>query len=941
MPDVDEQLAGSMSTWHAAHQTLTVGLVVALASLNLNMPLASARQQTSALVWAMGRSTPRATLAAPAISETLAPWVRIGIGASGLYELTCADLAAAGVDITHLDPGTLKVYTGRGVNEVAADVSSGVDSRCDPAITIRFYAQQAYTLYTDTNIYWLTYGGGPGKRLTQRAVTPPGVEATQPASFLRSERFEQDLIYNSLVPTAEGADHWFWSVNSLEQRFALPTLASLAATSATLQVELQGYSPGSHTTQVSLNGRLLTPMASYTGREVAVLNLSFPQDLLNAVTNTLTIQELGPQSDQIFIDACTLTYSSVFAVSGDALLFDEPLSGIAPQAKRYEVGGLSGQGVKVFDVTDSADAVWLLDTHVAEQAAAPYTLTFTDTATAAVRYLVVGLGGVRAPLSLTLAPSTDLHNQANGADYIVIAHSSLITSIQPLAAFRASQGLRVKVVDVQSVYDEFSGGLPDPQAIRDFLYHATTHWQSPAPAYVLLVGSGHLDFRHVYDTYGATKPNLIPPFMRMVDPYIGQAASDNYYVAFSPTSTLPSLAIGRLPAQDAASASAAVAKIIDYERLPAPGAWRDQVAFVADNAYQADGTPDSAGNFWASSDNLISNPAILPPPFQAERIYYNPCLPLTNPTCALSYLTYPTVDATRNAITSALQSGRLIVNYVGHAGVTYWAHEQLLREEDVSGLANAGRHPLILAMTCYDGMFANPLLNSLAEVNVLAPGGALASWSASGQGVGSGHDLLDRGFFDAVLRQGVYRIGQATVAAKTYLWQNGDPAYRDLIDTFNLLGDPASRLSVGMWLSTTLASGYPVTPGSIVTSVATLVNLGPFLADGAQVRYALPPDLRDTQLMGASVPVTPVIGPDGPAFDVGTLAVGDRVALTLTATLSATLLDALPFTIVLTSTASSLVEALTPQPDTVTRVDVITASLDGLPAVAYLPLVIR
>ena len=66
-----------------------------------------------------------------------------------------------------------------------------------------------------------------------------------------------------------------------------------------------------------------------------------------------------------------------------------------------------------------------------------------------------------------------------------------------------------------------------------------------------------------------------------------------------------------------------------------------------------------------------------------------------------------------------------------------------------------------------------------------------------GLGIGElGHDLLDEGFFDAVMNHGVRRLGPATIAGKQYLVANSGGANLDLIDTFILLGDPASSLPI-------------------------------------------------------------------------------------------------------------------------------------------------
>ncbi len=103
--------------------------------------------------------------------------------------------------------------------------------------------------------------------------------------------------------------------------------------------------------------------------------------------------------------------------------------------------------------------------------------------------------------------------------------------------------------------------------------------------------------------------------------------------------------------------------------------------------------------------------------------------------------------------------------------------------------------PMLLEMTCWTGYFQHPSNPSLAEVNLRASGnGAVASWAASGLGVGPGHDALSRGFYQAVMQQGVLQIGAATTLGKANLYSSGQNL--DLLDTFILLGDPAMRLAV-------------------------------------------------------------------------------------------------------------------------------------------------
>jgi hypothetical protein len=75
-------------------------------------------------------------------------------------------------------------------------------------------------------------------------------------------------------------------------------------------------------------------------------------------------------------------------------------------------------------------------------------------------------------------------------------------------------------------------------------------------------------------------------------------------------------------------------------------------------------------------------------------------------------------------------------------------------------------------------------------------GGAITSFSASGLAVATGHAILNRGFLDAALTEDVGQIGAAAFLAKVYLFRTTDN-YRDLLDTFTLLGDPGVVLAAG------------------------------------------------------------------------------------------------------------------------------------------------
>jgi hypothetical protein len=474
-------------------------------------------------------------------------------------------------------------------------------------------------------------------------------------------------------------------------------------------------------------------------------------------------------SDVVYIDWAELEYANTFRAEGNVLAFSYEAAG----SWKFQVDGFSSNQLAVYDVTNPA-AVTRIVGISAIPSGSGYAAVFQDQIAGPMAYWAMANTAYRTVQAIEADTASKLGSSQNAADYILITHRAFWDQAATLRNFRASQGLRAVRVDVQDVYDEFGYGIVGASAIHDFLAYTYGNWIAPAPSYALLVGDGHYDPK---DYLGYGRLSYVPPYLAGVDPWITETAGDNRYVTLAGTDTFPDMMLGRLAVNSSAEASAFIDKIVAYEQSPMPGDWRQQVLAVADNA-------DSGGNFAQSSDNLLS--CCMPAPYQAEKVYYG--------------VTHPTVTGARSAIQAEINSGKLIVNYVGHGGVNVWADEGLFTTNDVPLLANGGKLPVMLPMTCYDGYYHYPLLpaagyDAMAEVVTRAGGkGAVASWSPTGLGVGTGHDYLDKGFFQAVFRDGLRTLGQATNAGKLKLWASGFSP--DLLDTYLLFGDPASSVAV-------------------------------------------------------------------------------------------------------------------------------------------------
>ena len=109
--------------------------------------------------------------------------------------------------------------------------------------------------------------------------------------------------------------------------------------------------------------------------------------------------------------------------------------------------------------------------------------------------------------------------------------------------------------------------------------------------------------------------------------------------------------------------------------------------------------------------------------------------------------------------------------------------EQEFTLDDVSGLSNASRLPMILSMTCYSAPFDNPTEDSIGERFLReADKGAVAVFAASWRNAPS--TAFSKALVKELLAPGA-TIGEGIVRAK--------PAIDDrvLIEMYNLLGDPA------------------------------------------------------------------------------------------------------------------------------------------------------
>ncbi|MDX1689340.1 MAG: C25 family cysteine peptidase, partial [Candidatus Promineifilaceae bacterium] len=521
----------------------------------------------------------------------------------------------------------------------------------------------------------------------------------------------------------------------------------------TIRVWSSNQSPADpdHHLQVWLNGYELANHF-WDGIRQETLHLTLTDGVLKPATNLLVLSvpgDTGAAGESIFLDWIRLKYEGRLNMERGQLMFRS-------DAANLRVSGAEDEAL-IFDVSDPLAPVLLINTEIEDGV---LRLSGTEDDAESV-YLALNPRQAIRP-RIEPAPKWDapLREAERGADYVAIVPpaAGFDDALQPLLDHRRAQGLRTSTVPLRQVYDEFAHGREKPEAIRAFLAHAASEW-NPAPRFVLLVGDASYD---VNDYTAGPNRNLLPTYLVFTE-FTGYVASDSWFTTFDST-PVPSVAIGRLPAQSGEQLEVMVQKTIDYESARDTG-WRSRALLVADDELR----------FNATSEWL------------AERLYD------TGYQTQKLYMTEN--EDIRDAVISAVNHGVSIVNYVGHGGIDVWGDEMVLEARDARMMMNGSRLPIFTTFTCLNGYFNHPSMDALAETLLwTANGGIVAAVAPSGRTFTSQQTPLANLFYQSLLNQEVKTLGEALKQAKAT--SAGNANLGEVLHAFNLLGDPALRFQM-------------------------------------------------------------------------------------------------------------------------------------------------
>ena len=668
--------------------------------------------------------------------------IKLFVNQEGWYRVTQPELVAAGLD-NRVDPGRLHLYAGG--KEQHFIVRGEEDGHFDPSDSIEFYGLGLDTVATGTRVYWLTEGPDPGLRIQKSKGK--GSRAAPPSSLYTVELKERRIYFSGLRNGAK--QNFFGSVlvrNPVDQVIVVKHLAPNSAEGATLEVALQGVSEMTHRVNVELNGIKVGEL-NFVGQSESLGRFALATTALKDGQNTVTLTPLGAESDVSLVSYIRITYPHTFSAEGNSWRFT------LPNKRRVTIDGFSSPNVRVLDITDS-DEVREVSAQV-EQQGAGYAVTVSSPKPGGRTIWAVADDQTKHVAAIEPNLPSNLRGRDQAADFLIIAHRDFVDSVKPLRLHRESQGLTVTIVDVDDVYDEFSYGDKSPQAIKDFLEYATTSWRT-APRFVLFVGDASLDPRNFM---GRGDYDFVPS--SFVDTLLMETVSDEWLADFNGDG-LAEIALGRLPVRTADEVSRIIDKIVSYDG-----------ALGTKNVLLVSDLNDGI-DFYSS---LVQIRSLVPPDVNVAQIDRG----------ALG------TTAARAELIDRLNRGPGIVSYFGHGSIDQWRGD-LLTSADAAELENGELRPVVFAITCLNGYFQDPILDSLAESLLLSErGGAVAVWASSGMCDAMPQAIMDQELFRIIFAGGQSSNGQLTLGEAI---RN---AKRSISDTdvrltYVLFGDPTSRI---------------------------------------------------------------------------------------------------------------------------------------------------
>jgi len=744
-------------------------------------------------------------------------WSKIAVKQTGVYKIDVAFLSNLGFSTSNISSAAIRLYGNGGamLNESNAQlppddlaenaimVADGGDGLFNGTDYFLFYAPgpdrwvkdsvnkkfiHQKNIYADSAYYFITIGG-VGKRVSSLQInTPPNATVN---SFNERIFHELDTV-NLLSSGKEWVGEEFADApgKTLSRSFSVTIPNAVTGATATLISNCIARSIGNTSRfDVRINNQpaqQINILSTGPGLYDLFAQQAQQQTDIPSIPESLQLNYSffpGSFNAQGWLNFFELHARRNLVLGSNSQLAFRDWNSVGNNICQFVIANAT-TGTLVWDVTELLSPVNMQGNFTTNE------FRFVNTAPRLREYIAFHPANALIPANAGRIQNQDLHNY-QPTDYLIITDKTLLSHAESLAAFhKQKNNLKVAVVTVEQVFNEFSSGAVDPVALRDFVkmyFDKSASNPGTRPKYLLLFGDASFDYKNRI----ANNTNLVPAYQSNIflDP-LSTYTSDDFFgflddnedINSGLVTNLLDIGIGRVPAKNADEAKNYVDKLIAYYSKESFGSWRNIVSFVAD---------DEDNNLHFQDAELITNTVAVNPVFNIQKIYLDAFLQQSGPAGSR----YPTVN---EAINNRIAAGTLIFNFIGHGGAARLAEEVILDQSMINSWNNVNRLPLFITATCDFAPYDNPFMNSIGENILLRPKtGGIAMMTTTRPVFSFSNRLMNNNYMQFAMQpdaNGKYKsLGEAVMAAKNYTYQTSG----DIINNrkFTLLGDPALTLA--------------------------------------------------------------------------------------------------------------------------------------------------
>lgn len=732
-------------------------------------------------------------------------WYKISIERDGVYRIDAAFLNSIGVNVSQLNPQHINVYG----NAMGKLPEKNSDYRPDDLVKNPiFVSGEADGVFNDSD-YILFYAHGPSKwkytnsvyrrelnNYTAKAYYFICISSSEPS--LRMSNSNQSLTENALIQSYDYSLIHERELRNLLQagqrfygeefdtelshtvNFSVPNIIEEPTK---LYFSYAAKNPfGGSSIKIALNN---TQLNSYGLASSGSENYSRDEKQVSFVpSNTslaikLTVDRANA-SVLAYLDKVELFAKRQLTFFGNSMNFRTQENVGAGNVNKYVISN-ANSAIQVWDITNRTAPIIVPGQISGNQ------YTFLAQADTIREFVAFNSSGYLVPSFVEEVPAQDLH----GLGYVstlIVTHPKFLSHANRLADIHRNDGETVHVVTTKQVYNEFSGGQPDPVGIRFFakmFYDRAGGNPDLIPENLILFGNGHYDPRQIL----LDESYILTYQAESSETSISAFTSDDFFVILDDNESFNALdkldmGVGRMIVNTTSEAEVLLKKSESYLKNSYNsnltfGDWRMNYTLIADDE----------DYFLVEDCEPVYNKVKAQHPEMTSTKIYADAYPQQ---ITAGGIRFPEME---RDINRKVEEGCVLITYVGHGGNGGAGQERFIQIPQINNWNNPDKLHLFVSATCDFTRADDPEVTSAGAVSLLNPnGGAVALMTTTRSIFYNVNTDVDTNFYNTVFkRDASYRpltFGKMLVNTKN------NAAASDNKRSFTLIGNPALRLAL-------------------------------------------------------------------------------------------------------------------------------------------------